>query len=66
MDLEILILSEGRYRKTNTIGDHLYLELKTWHKRTRLQNRNQLTDMEHGLVVSKWEGMGWGELVWGQ
>ena len=32
LDLEILKPSEGRYRKTNTIGDHFYLEHKTWHK----------------------------------
>ena len=32
LDLESLIVSDGRYRKTNTIGDDLYLDLKTWHK----------------------------------
>ena len=30
-----------------------------WHKRTCLQNRNRLTDMENRLVVAKGEGGGW-------
>ena len=32
MKLEILILSEVRKRKTNTIWYHLYVEAKIWHR----------------------------------
>ena len=32
MDLEILILSEIRKRKTNAILYYLYVEFKTWHR----------------------------------
>ena len=32
MELETLILSEVRKRKTNTICFHLYLESNIWHK----------------------------------
>ena len=34
---------------------HLYVESKIWQKRTYLQNRNRLTDIEHRLVVAKGE-----------
>ena len=36
-----------------------YAESKTWHKRTYLQNRNRLTDMENRFMVAKGEGVGW-------
>ena len=32
LQLEILILSEGRKRKTNTIWSHFHVEFKIWHK----------------------------------
>ena len=32
IELEILILSEIRKRKTNTIGYHLDVESKLWHR----------------------------------
>ena len=61
MQLEIIILSEVRKRKTNTIWDHLYVESKIWHKWTYLQNRNRLiVDIENRLVVAKGEGGGRG------
>ena len=60
MELEILVLHEVRKRKTNTIWDHLYVESKIWHKRTYLQNRNKLIDIENRLVVAKEEGREFG------
>ena len=56
MQLEILILSELSQRKTNTIRYHLYVESKIWPKRTYLQNRKRLTDVENRLVVAKGDG----------
>ena len=36
------------------------MESKVWHKRTYLQNRNRLTDVENRLVVAKEEErVGW-------
>ena len=43
MDLEVIILSEVRKRKTNTIRYHLYVEFKIQHRSTYLQNKNRLT-----------------------
>ena len=63
MPLEILILSEVRKRKTNTIWYHLYGESKIWYKWTYLQNRNRFTDIDHKLAVAKGEAKGvdwWG------
>ena len=55
MQLEIIILSEVRQRKTNIIY-HLYTESeKKWYKWTYLQNRNRLTDIENKLMVTKGE-----------
>ena len=60
---EIIILSEVRKRKTNTIWHHLYVESKIWHKWTYLWNRKRLTYVEGRLVVAKGEwgggGMDW-------
>ena len=53
IELEILILSDVRKRKTSTIRYRLHVESKIWHKWTYLQNRNRLTDMENKLVVAK-------------
>ena len=36
------------------------MESKIWHKRTYLQNRNRLTDIENRLVVAKGSGKGRG------
>ena len=55
MELEILILSEVRKRKTNTIWYHLHVESKIWHKWTYLQHRNRLMHRENRLVVAKKE-----------
>ena len=43
MDLEIIILSEVRKRRTNTVSYHLYAESKIWHKWSSC----------HGSVVTK-------------
>ena len=59
VQLEMIILSEARKRKTNTIWYHLYVESKIWHKWTYLWNR--LTDIENRLVVAKREGVGGGK-----
>ena len=59
MDLEIIILSEVRQRKTSIIWCHLYVESKIWHKWVYLWNRNRLTDIEKKLMVTKGE-RGWG------
>ena len=66
MDLHLIMLSEVRQRKTNTIWYHLYVESKIWPEGTSLQNRNSLADEENRLVITKWEedwGRGLG--VWG-
>ena len=44
LQLEIIILSEVRKTKTNTIY-HLYVESKIWHKWTYLWNRNKIRDI---------------------
>ena len=67
MQLEIIILSEVRKRKTNTVWYHLYVEAKTWQKWIYLWNRNRLTDIENRLAVAKGK-RGWGRDglgVWG-
>ena len=62
MDLEIIILSEVRQRKTNIIWYHSYVESKKkWHKWTYLHNRNRLTDIENKLVVTNGEREGEGQ-----
>ena len=43
MQLEIIILSEVRKRRTNTVSYHLYAESKIWHKWSSC----------HGSVVTK-------------
>ena len=60
MQLEIIIPSEVRKRKTNTIRYHLYVECKILHKRTYLQNRKRLTDIQSRPVVAKGERRGRG------
>ena len=56
MQLEILILNVVRKRMTNTIAYHLYVESKIWHKRTYLQNRKRLRDVENRFLLAKGEG----------
>ena len=59
MDLEIIILSQDRQRKTN-ITYHLHVECnKNDTNKLILQNRNRLTDFEIKLMVTK--GEMWGE-----
>ena len=59
--LQIIILSEVRKKKTDTVWYNLHVESKIWHKWTYLQNRNRLT--ENKLVVAKGdrggEGLQW-------
>ena len=62
MDLDTVILSEVRQRKTNIVWYHLYVESKKWYKWTYLQNRNRITDVENKLMVTKGEkggGINW-------
>ena len=54
--LEILILGDVRKRKTPITWYHLQVESKVRHKRTYLQSRSSLTDMENRPVVAE----GWG------
>ena len=61
MDLEIIILSEvGETEKDKYHMISLYVDSKKRYKRTYLQNRNRLTDIENKLMVTKgkrwWEG----------
>ena len=56
MQLEIIILSEVKQKKTNTIWYHLYVESKIWHKWTYLWNRNRIRDIENRLEVAKGKG----------
>ena len=53
MPLEIIILSELSLRQKNTIGYHLYVESKIWHKWSYLWRRNRLTDIENWLLITK-------------
>ena len=39
------------------------MESKIWHKRTYLQNRNRVTDIENRLAVAKGKQKGWGLLL---
>ena len=52
MDLEIIILSEVSHTKTNIIWYFLHVESKTLYKWIYLQNRNRLTDIEDGFVIT--------------
>ena len=56
IELQILILSEIRQRKPNTIWYHLYVESKICHKWTYRRNRNSLTDIESSLSLPREEG----------
>ena len=47
-----------KWSKTERERYHLSVESKIWHKRTYLQSRNRLTDIENRLVVAKGEGLG--------
>ena len=60
MDLEIIVVSEVRQRKTNVIWYHLYVESKIQYKWTYLQNRNRLyawvfTNIENQFMVTEVE-----------
>ena len=54
--LEMIVLSEVRTRKKNTMCYHLYVESKIWQKWTYLLNRNSLKDLEISLVIAKEKG----------
>ena len=66
VDLEIIILSKVRQRKTNTIWYHLYVQPKIWHKWTYLWNKNILRDIENRFVIAKGEWVRDGLGVWDQ
>ena len=51
MDLDI-ILSEDRERQISYDITYMW-NLKKWYKRTYLQNRNRLTDIEKKLLITK-------------
>ena len=56
MELGIIILSEVSQKEKDKYHKdryHLYMESKTWHERTCLQNRNRLTDVQNRLTVAK-------------
>ena len=61
MELETLILSEVNQKEKDKYHNITYLESNMWHKRTYLQKRNKLMDLENRLVVAKGdgEGVGW-------
>ena len=57
MDLEVIIWSEVRSeRETQTSNDTAYMwKLKKSYKRTYLQNRKRVTDVESNLMVNAGE-----------
>jgi len=52
MDLEIIILSEVRQRKTNTIRHHLHMKSKTMIKMCTYETETD-SDLENKLKVTK-------------
>ena len=54
MDLQIIILSDVRQRKTNIIY-HLHVESKMWCKQTYLKTETD-TDIENKLMATKGKG----------
>ena len=61
--LDFIIISEVSQRKTNVIWYHLCVETKIWYKRTYLQNRDRLKNIENKLTVTKGERGGKG-YIW--
>ena len=61
MQLDIIVLSEVRKRKTNTMWYHLYVESKIWHKWIYPRNRNRLVGREQ--TCDWWMG-GVGGMEW--
>ena len=59
IELRILILSEIRQRKPNTIWYHLYVESEFSHKRTYLRSRNRLTERASCSWRRDGGGMDW-------
>ena len=60
MDLEIIILSEVSQTEKEKYYITYMWNLKKKYKRTYLQNRNRLTDIENKLMVTKGEKGGGG------
>ena len=58
MDLEIIILSEVRQKKTNIICYHLYVESKKMTQMNIFAKRKTLTGLENKLCSSKRKGGG--------
>ena len=57
MDLEIIIESERSQTEKDKYHDIAYMwNLKKWYKRTYLQKRNELTDIENKLMSPKGGG----------
>ena len=55
MDLEVIIRSEVKsQRETQTYKQYMW-KLKKSYKRTYLQNRNRVTDVENNLMVNAGE-----------
>ena len=59
MDLEIIVLSEGRERKISYAITYMW-NLKKMIKCTYLQNRNGFTGFENKLMVTQVERWWWG------
>ena len=58
MELEGIMLSEIRQRKTNIVWYHLHVESKKYNKsvnKTNKQTKSRLTDIENKLVVTSGE-----------
>ena len=55
MELEIIVVSEVSWRKTNTICYHLHVESKKVMQKN-LQNGNRLTDIENKLMTAEGKG----------
>ena len=65
MDLEIIILSEVRQRKTNITVDHLYVESKKNDTNEVIYKTETDSDIENKLMVTKEERGRRGKLrVW--
>lgn len=62
MDLELVILSEVRQRKTSSSRYGFNVESKKMVRGTDLQNRSEVTDVGNKILVAKGDGKG--EINW--
>ena len=58
MDLELVILSEVRQRKTSSSRYGFNVESKKMVRGTDLQNRSEVTDVGNKILVAKGAGRG--------